>query len=134
MASLKSKPTPPSSGFLVSPGIPLTSSAIEIEFGLVKAQSSKQTNKLKIDSVNFPRIFMANRKQKRAIANVLMKVIPQYKFVSLSVLNAVLKLYNITADRGERDSRIYKVMDSLIGYWMRRKIKQGFLSKQVQFI
>jgi len=77
---------------------------------------------------------MANRKQKRAIANVLMKVIPQYKFVSLSVLNAVLKLYNITADRGERDSRIYKVMDSLIGYWMRRKIKQGFLSKQVQFI
>lgn len=37
-----------------------------------------------------------------------MKVIPQYKFVSLSVLNAVLKLYNVTAERGEKESRVYK--------------------------
>ena len=30
------------------------------------------------------------------------------QFTSLSTLNAVLKLYNVTADRGEKDSRIYK--------------------------
>jgi ABC-type antimicrobial peptide transport system permease subunit len=37
-----------------------------------------------------------------------MKVISQYKFTSLSSLNAVLGLYNVTADRGEKDSRIYR--------------------------
>jgi hypothetical protein len=81
---------------------------IEIEFGLVKAQSSKQTNKLIIDSVNVPKIIYGKSETKRAIANVLMKVIPQYKFTSLSALNAVLKLYNVTAERGEKESRIYK--------------------------
>lgn len=81
---------------------------IEIEFGLKKAESSKQTNKLNIDSVNVQRIIYGKSETKRAITNVLMKVIPQYKFVSLSALNAVLKLYNVTADRGEKDSRIYK--------------------------
>ncbi len=81
---------------------------IEIEFGLVKAQSSKQTNSLNIDSVNVPKIVYGKSETKRAIANVLMKVIPEYKFTSISALNAVLKLYNVTADRGEKDSRIYK--------------------------
>ncbi|MGN6298980.1 MAG: relaxase/mobilization nuclease domain-containing protein [Ginsengibacter sp.] len=92
---------------------------IEIEFGLVKAQSSKQTNKLNTDSVNVPKIIYGKSETKRAITNVLMKVIPQYKFVSLSALNAVLKLYNVTAERGERDSRahknnglIYRILDA----------------------
>lgn len=92
---------------------------IEIEFGLVKAQSSKQTNKLNTDSVNVPKIIYGKSETKRAISNVLMKGIPQYKFVSLSALNAVLKLYNVTAERGERDSRahknnglIYRILDA----------------------
>lgn len=81
---------------------------IEIEFGLIKAESNKQTNKLNIDFVNVPKIIYGKSETKRAISNVLMKVIPQYKFISLSALNAVLKLYNVTAERGERDSRAYK--------------------------
>jgi hypothetical protein len=34
--------------------------------------------------------------------------LPVYKYASLAELNAVLKQYNIVADRGSEDSRIYK--------------------------
>jgi len=81
---------------------------IEIEFGLIKAESSKQTNILNLHPVDAKRIIYGKSETKRAISNVLIKVIPQYKFTSLSSLNAVLKLYNVTADRGEKDSRIYR--------------------------
>ena len=81
---------------------------IEIEFGLVKASNSKQTKLLNIVPVNAQRIIYGKSETKRAIANVLFKVVSQYKFTSLSALNAVLKLYNVTAERGEKDSRIYK--------------------------
>ncbi len=40
--------------------------------------------------------------------NVLDYVLPNYRYVSIAELNAVLKLYNITADRGSETSNIYK--------------------------
>ena len=45
---------------------------------------------------------------KRAIQNVLDDVINQYKYSSLAELNAVLKQYNVMADRGTEDSIIYQ--------------------------
>jgi Relaxase/Mobilisation nuclease domain len=81
---------------------------IEIEYGLVKASSSKETNRLNINPVYAQRIIYGKSETKRAISNVLMKVISEYKFTSLAALNAVLKLYNVTADRGEKDSRIFR--------------------------
>jgi hypothetical protein len=81
---------------------------IEIEYRLVKAESSKQEKILNLHPVNAQRIIYGKAESKRAISNVLMKVIPQYKFTSLSSLNAVLGLYNVTADSGEKDSRIYR--------------------------
>ena len=77
----------------------------EIEFNLVKAETSKQTNLLNLHPVNVQGIIYGKTETRRAISNVLTKVISEYKFTSLSALNAVLKLYNIT---GEKDSRIYK--------------------------
>jgi len=81
---------------------------IEVEYGLTKAESSKQTNSLNIVPVNPQRIIYGKSETKRAIANVLMRVISEYKFTSLPALNAVLKLYNVTADRGEKDSKVYR--------------------------
>jgi len=81
---------------------------IEIEYGLVKAENSKQTNSLNFGSENATRIIYAKSATKPAISNVLMRVISQYKFTSMPGLNAVLKLYNVVADRGEIDSRLYK--------------------------
>jgi len=44
----------------------------------------------------------------RSITSVLDHVIDHYKYTSLQELNAILKLYNIKADRGAEDGRIYK--------------------------
>ncbi len=45
---------------------------------------------------------------KRSIINVLHAVLPRYKYASLAELNAILKLYNLTADRGTEQGIIYQ--------------------------
>ncbi len=81
---------------------------IEIEFGLIKAESRKAANELKPESLHGRKLIYGKSETKRAIANVLMVVLNQYKFSSLPELNAVLKLYNVEADRGGEDSRIFQ--------------------------
>ena len=51
---------------------------------------------------------MGNHLPKRGITNVLDAVLPKYKYASLAELNAVLKLYNLTADRGKEDGIIFR--------------------------
>ena len=81
---------------------------IEIEFGLVKAESRKLFEALKLKPVSAQKINAGKRSTKAAISNILGIVIPQYKYGSLAELNAVLKLYNVTADRCGEDSHTYK--------------------------
>ncbi len=45
---------------------------------------------------------------KRAIAHVLNEVLINYKYTPLAELNAVLKQYNVLADRGSENSRMFK--------------------------
>ncbi len=68
---------------------------IEIEFGLVKAESKKLQDSLKLQPLNARKINPGKRSTKAAISNVLGIVIPQYKYSSLAELNAILKLYNV---------------------------------------
>lgn len=81
---------------------------IEIEFGLVKAEEKKNSDTLKLQPIDARKVIYGKSETRRAIANVLGSVLNQYKFSSLAELNAVLKLYNITADRGQEGSRIYR--------------------------
>jgi len=81
---------------------------IEKEFGLVKAESKKLVDALKLKPINAQKINPGKRATKAAISNILGIVIPQYKYSSLPELNAVLKLYNVTADRCGEDSHTYK--------------------------
>mgnify|MGYP000966948680 FL=1 len=81
---------------------------IEREFRLVKAENKKNTDLLNLKPVNATKVIYGKSETRRAIANVLAPVINQYKFTSLAELNAVLQLYNITADRGREGSRIYR--------------------------
>lgn len=81
---------------------------IEIEFGLVKAESKKLTDALKLKPVNAQKINPGKRATKAAISNILGIVIPQYKYGSLAELNAVLKLYNVVADRCGEESHTYR--------------------------
>lgn len=80
---------------------------IEIEFKLVKAEGRGDAE-TKLIPVNAQKVSYGKSETKRAIANVLMVVLNQYKYCSLPELNAVLKLYNVAADRGSEESRMFQ--------------------------
>jgi hypothetical protein len=81
---------------------------IESEFQLVRAESKKQNARQELQPINVLRVNYGKTETKKAIALVLNYVIDTYKYTSLHELNAVLRLYNIVADRGSEDSRIYQ--------------------------
>jgi hypothetical protein len=78
---------------------------IEEAFGLVKASGKKTTERIEIAT---QKIQYGQNDMKRSITNVLHTVLSRYQVTSLPELNAVLRLYNLTADRGEKESRIYR--------------------------
>lgn len=81
---------------------------IEIAYGLVQAEQSilQRSNKLK--PVNLQKVEYGRTGTKQAIGNVLNAIVPHYKYTSLAELNAVLRQYNVIADRGEESSRIFR--------------------------
>jgi hypothetical protein len=86
---------------------------IEKMFGLVSAQGTKQQEVFRLKPVNAAVVDYGKTDTKRAIGNVLNKVLVEYQFSSLPELNAVLGLYNIVADTGGEGSRI-KQHDGLV--------------------
>ncbi|MGF7072331.1 relaxase/mobilization nuclease domain-containing protein [Mucilaginibacter sp. 3215] len=91
-----------------------TRKAIEIKYGLVKAdEQAKQKPDLKVglSAAEYGKV-----ETKRAMTNVLSYVLRAYKFISVPELNAVLGQYNIQADRGSKDSRMY-AREGLV-YWI----------------
>lgn len=83
-----------------------TRKEIEIGFGLVKAQESK-AQEFRIQPASI-KLEYGKVETKKAISNVLSRVIKDYKFTTIGELNAVLTLYNVAADIGSQDSRIRK--------------------------
>jgi len=81
---------------------------IELTHGLVRAEDSKQRQVYELKPVNVRKVQYGKIQTKRAIANVLDVVLPSYKYASLPELNAVLRQYNVAADRGSEDSRTYR--------------------------
>jgi MobA/VirD2-like, nuclease domain len=81
---------------------------IEIAYKLVKAEDQKKQQPAEIKPLNAQRVNYGKSPTKRGIVNVLDSVIPKYKYASLAELNAVLKLYNIVADRGKEEGIIFK--------------------------
>lgn len=88
--------------------------AIEIKFGLVKAQeqnSQRPSLKGEVEVAEY-----GKSETRRMITNVLSATLHRYKFTSVPELNAVLQQFNIQADRGSKDSRMY-TRGGLI-YWI----------------
>ncbi len=83
---------------------------LEIKHKLIQAESRKlqQKNELSIRQVNTQKVIYGKSQTTRAITNVLDHVLKHYKFTTLPELNAVLKQYNVMADRGKEDSRMYE--------------------------
>ncbi|KGO79964.1 relaxase [Flavobacterium beibuense F44-8] len=79
---------------------------IEQAFNLVKAENQKK-KEYKPEPVS-ARVRYGKSETKKAIENVLKFVVSNYKYTSLPELNAVLKLYNIEADKGAESSRVAK--------------------------
>jgi hypothetical protein len=88
--------------------------AIEINYGLVKAEEQQ---KLKSDlKANTVVAEYGKAETKRVMTNILSQVLRTYKFTSVPELNAVLQGYNVQADRGSKDSRMY-THEGLV-YWI----------------
>jgi hypothetical protein len=81
---------------------------IEIAYKLVKAEDQKKQQSDEIKPLNAQRVKYGKSPTKRGIVNVLDAVLPKYKYGSLAELNAVLKLYNLVADRGKEEGIIFR--------------------------
>ncbi|HVM86692.1 MAG TPA: relaxase/mobilization nuclease domain-containing protein [Puia sp.] len=81
---------------------------IERDFGLMKASSKNKSHEEDIENVTAQRAQYGKSETKRAITNVLDAVIDKYKYTSLAELNAILKQYNVMADKGIEGGRIQR--------------------------
>jgi len=81
---------------------------IEDEFHLVKAQGKQYRVEPAIKPVDLEKALYGRIPTKRAISNTVNAVINSYKFASVAELNAVLKQFNVIADRGAEDSAMFQ--------------------------
>lgn len=81
---------------------------IEKVYGLVKAERQQQLRSPSVKPVEAEKVVYGKTETKRSISNVVGGVFSSYKFCSLPEFNAALKQFNIVADRGKEEGRIYK--------------------------
>lgn len=79
---------------------------MEKKYGLVPAQSLKKGAVDKGFTVA-AKVVYGKTDSRRAVTNVLNTILPTYRYASLYELNAVLRQYNVMADRGSEKSRMY---------------------------
>lgn len=81
---------------------------IEEMFGLIKAEGRKQKEQFSLNPIDVGRVQYGKAESRKAINSVLNQVLFDYNYSSLPELNAVLNLYNVHADRGSEESRVFK--------------------------
>ncbi|MBN8854700.1 MAG: hypothetical protein BGO55_20665 [Sphingobacteriales bacterium 50-39] len=77
-------------------------------YSLRKVEDSQHSQVYEPEPVNAQKVAYGKLETKKAIKDVLRFVLKKYKFTSLPELNAVLQQYDVLADRGATDSRIFK--------------------------
>jgi hypothetical protein len=85
-----------------------TRKEIEIQFGLVKASDRQQKQVQPLKPVSIEKAMYGKMETKRAISNIVIQVITQYKFSSLPEFNVVLNQFNVTADKGAEGTRMHE--------------------------
>lgn len=82
---------------------------MEVKYRLISSNKKELEQKQQKELAISPQKIQAGKSEvQRSITNVLDHVIEKYKYTSLNELNAVLKLYNVKADRGAEGGRIHK--------------------------
>jgi hypothetical protein len=82
--------------------------AIEKEFNLVVAESKTYKMQPGIKPADAEKALYGHLPTKRALSNVISAVMSQYRFTSLAEYNAVLRQFNVTADRGAEDTVMFQ--------------------------
>jgi hypothetical protein len=77
-------------------------------FGLVVAENHQRLQPFQLKPLDVRKVQYGRTETKRALTNVLDVVLDKYHYTSLPELNAVLRQYNILADRGSENSKIFK--------------------------
>ncbi len=80
---------------------------IEKDFGLIQAKGRGE-GEWKMPPVNPQVVQYGKAETKKAVTNVVNFVTRKYKFTSIEELNIILKSYNVLADRGQKDSKMYQ--------------------------
>lgn len=81
---------------------------IEQLHGLVRAEDQKRLLNKQIVPIHAEKIGYGKTETKKSITNVVNAVLNTYRFSSLPEFNAILRAYNVVADRGQQDGPIYK--------------------------
>jgi hypothetical protein len=81
---------------------------LEIEYGLVKAEGKGLKEALGIKPIDIEKAIYGKTPTKRAITNIVTEVTNTYKFTSIAELNAILKQFNVIADRGREDTLMFE--------------------------
>lgn len=91
---------------------------IEIAFKLEKAENHKLEKGYSLKPVDVQKVMYGEQSSKEAMKQVIRMAMENYKAGSLEEFNALLRTYNVTADRGSKDSRLrqynglqYKILD-----------------------
>ncbi|MFA6084643.1 relaxase/mobilization nuclease domain-containing protein [Mucilaginibacter sp.] len=81
---------------------------IEREYGLIPAQSRSQKQLQGLKPFPLEKLQYGRTETKRTITNIVNTIVREYNFTSLAELNAVLRQYNVVADRGNEDSIMFR--------------------------
>src|SRR5260370_23895486 len=81
--------------------------SIESLFNLVKAESKIKTAADFLEPIDIRKAVYGKSETKKSISNILNATVRTYKYTSLPELNAVLRQFNIAADRGKEATLIY---------------------------
>lgn len=81
---------------------------IENLYSLIKAERNQQSVASRVKAVDAEKAIYGKHETKRSISNVVSEVFNQFKFTSLPEFNAALKQFNVIADRGKEEGRIYQ--------------------------
>lgn len=80
---------------------------LEEKYGLVKAENHSLISSKIVVPFDLKKIEYGRLETKPRIANILHAVLGTYNYTSLPELNAILKQFNVMADRGAEDGFIY---------------------------
>lgn len=81
---------------------------LEKEFDLIPAKGRKTSNALGIKPAGIEQAVYGKMPTKRAITNIVNAVIRTYSFTSFSEMNAILKQFNVMADRGGENTVMFQ--------------------------